>query len=148
MVIESYPRLEDGSPRLEDGSPFPTLYWLTCPVLAKRASALESTGWMQGLNSRLDHDGSLRARLADAIERYRETRDAHERIDDGGSVPGGGPERVKCVHAHLAHELAGGYNPVGALAMAAAGWPDCRAPCFGLTEPHSSAHHSRQKADD
>lgn len=125
MVIRSHPRLDDGSP-------FPTLFWLTCPVLVKRVSSLESTGWMARMNDTLYAEPSLRARLAEAIDAYSEERDRLERIDDRASVPGGGPERVKCVHAHVAHRLAGGHNPVGAAALADAGWPDCREPCFGI----------------
>ncbi|HWL66353.1 MAG TPA: DUF501 domain-containing protein, partial [Actinomycetota bacterium] len=90
MVIESHPVLDDGSP-------FPTLYWLTCPVLSKSVSTLESDGWMAGVNSRLASDGSLRARVAGAIDRYRARRDARAEISDGGSATGGGPDRVKCV---------------------------------------------------
>ena len=132
MAIENHPRLEDGSP-------FPTLYWLTCPVLIKRASKLESTGWMQELTEELGssdelHSPELRIRFAAAIERYLSRRDEHERIEDSGATPGGGPERVKCLHAHLAHQLAGGQNPVGARTLAATGWPDCRLPCLGEEE--------------
>lgn len=123
MVIESHPHLEDGSP-------FPTLYWLTCPVLAKRASGLESTGWMARLGDRLQPASSLVGRLSEAIDRYRHRRDEHAVVDDRGSPPGGGPERVKCVHAHLAHELVDQRNPVGSLALAEVGWPDCRTCCF------------------
>ena len=123
MVVESHPRLDDGSP-------FPTTYWLTCPVLVKRVGSLEAEGWMNEVNERLATDGDARGRLGDAIDRYRERRDEHEVIEDSGSPPGGGPDRVKCAHAHVAHELAGGNNPVGAAALAAAGYPDCVAPCF------------------
>ena len=122
MAIESHPVLEDGSP-------FPTLYWLTCPILTKRASTLESTGAMADVTERLGRDPSLRTRLAAAIDRYRTQRDSHARITDSGGPPGGGPDRVKCLHAHVAHELAGGANPIGALTIAATGWPDCVAPC-------------------
>ena len=117
---------------LEDGSPFPTLYWLTCPILTKRASTLESTGVMADVTERLGRDPSLKARLAAAIDRYRARRDSHARIDDSGGPPGGGPDRVKCLHAHLAHELTHGANPIGALTVAATGWPDCVAPCVPL----------------
>lgn len=125
MVIESHPRLEDGSP-------FPTLYWLTCPVLAKRISSLESSGWMSVANEHLGQEASLRQRLADAIAAYRVRRDQHEFIDDRGSVPGGGPDRIKCVHAHVAHQLVTVGNPIGAAALADTGWPDCREPCFRI----------------
>ena len=124
MVVENHPVLDDGSP-------FPTLFWLTCPLLVKRASKLEGTGRMRELNAVLARSDDLRVRAADALERYRDRRDARARIDDAGSPPGGGPERIKCLHAHLAHELADPPNPVGAVALAQAGWPDCRVACVG-----------------
>ncbi len=125
MVIENHPRLDDGSP-------FPTLYWVTCPVLNKRISRLESSGWMAALNETLARNDELKKRLESTIDRYRRRRDEHEMIVDADAPPGGGPERVKCVHAHVAHELVERGNPVGALALAAVGWPDCRQACFGV----------------
>jgi len=122
MVIESHPRLEDGSP-------FPTLFWLTCPVLLKRVSGLESNGWMAELNERLPRDASLRDRLTEAIRSYEMRRDEHEVIPVS-SPAGGGPDKVKCLHAHVAHALVV-QNPVGALALGGTGWPDCAAPCVG-----------------
>jgi uncharacterized protein len=124
MVIETHPRLEDGSP-------FPTLLWLTCPVLTSRASRLEGEGYMALLNDKLAGDTDGRGRMAEAIGRYRARRDARAPIEDSGSPPGGGPGRIKCLHAHLAHELASPPNPAGASALATAGWPDCRASCVG-----------------
>lgn len=119
----------ENDPRLEDGSPFPTLYWLTCPILVKRVSGLEADGAMADLTERLAEDGALRSRLAEAIDRYRKRRATHGSIEESGGPPGGGPERVKCLHAHAAHEVAGGNNPVGGITIAATGWPDCVAPC-------------------
>ena len=127
MVIESHPRLEDGSP-------FPTLYWLTCPVLMKRVSTLESEGSMNDVTERLERDPALRSRLRDALDRYRARRDSHEVIQVSGGPPGGGPDRVKCLHSHVAHELAGGDNPVGSITLAATTWPDCVAPCVQVAE--------------
>ena len=121
MVIESHPRLEDGAP-------FPTLYWLTCPVLVKRASKLESEGWMEQLNERLRDDDGLKRRLSDALDTYRTARDRHDALEPAPAPPGGGPDRVKCLHAHVAHQLVG-PNPVGALVLSQAGFPDCRLPC-------------------
>lgn len=126
MVIESHPRLDDGSP-------FPTTFWLTCPLLIKRVSRLEAEGWMATVNERLG-SGALRAGLERAIARYRARRDSHEVIEERGAPPGGGPGKVKCVHAHAAHELADPPNPVGALALALTGWPDCRVPCVEASE--------------
>jgi uncharacterized protein len=122
MAIESHPRLDDGTP-------FPTLFWLTCPVLVKRASRLEAAGMMTDFSLRLRTDSSMRERMADALRRYRERRDGHEVVSEAGSPPGGDADRVKCLHAHLAHELADPPSPVGGLTLASAGWPDCRSRC-------------------
>jgi uncharacterized protein len=121
MVIENHPRLAEGAP-------FPTLFWLTCPLLVKRAGHLESVGVMGQLNGQLSSDRSFRRRLVDAMARYKRRRDEREPLGDV-APPGGGPDRVKCLHAHLAHELADPPNPVGAVTLRQAGWPDCVAPC-------------------
>ncbi|MGH2806886.1 MAG: DUF501 domain-containing protein [Actinomycetota bacterium] len=126
MVIENHPRLDDGSP-------FPTLYWLTCPILTKRVSKLEGEGGMETLNEELARDASLVSRLSDAIAASRARRDAHEAIQDSGAPPGGGPERVKCLHAHTAQELVDADNPIGARSLSSAGYPDCRVACYRVT---------------
>lgn len=138
MVIENHPRLADGAP-------FPTLYWLTCPILVKQVSRLESGGYMARLNERLAGDEPLRERFAAAIARLTARRDEHDVIEDAGSPPGGGPERVKCLHSHVATELAQPGHPIGALALAETGWPDCRVPCVpaGTSERGSSRTHPR-----
>jgi hypothetical protein len=122
MVIENHPLLEDGTP-------FPTLYWLTCPMLLKRVSRLEAGGEMKGINQRLDSDPALKRRLTDSIGRLIATRDRHAELTGQSAPPGGGPDKVKCLHAHVAHELADPPNPIGAWALSATGWPDCVAPC-------------------
>jgi hypothetical protein len=122
MVVENHPRLDDGSP-------FPTLFWLTCPLLHRRVSRLEGGGGMAAMTRRLAVDDDLRARLEDSLIRYRARRDDHEVVEDSGAPPGGGPRRVKCLHAHTAHELADPPNPAGAIALAVAGFPDCALPC-------------------
>jgi len=120
MVVETYPRLEDGSP-------FPTLFWLTCPLLVKRASHLEADGFMNVLTQRLATDKAFGSRVHSAADRYVNRR--NELAPTGGAHPGGA-DRVKCLHSHLAHELADAPNPVGAATLARTGWPDCRLPCF------------------
>lgn len=126
------PMAIENQPRLEDGSRFPTLFWLTCPLLVKRASKLESEGWMTSLNDRLATDVALKARLARAVDRYKERRDSYEVFSDSGGPPGGGPDRVKCLHAHVAHQISDPPNPVGSLTLAQTGWPDCVAPCVAV----------------
>jgi hypothetical protein len=46
----------------------------------------------------------------------------------GGVNPAGAPG-VKCLHAHAAHHLAGGDNPVGARVVAAIAPLCCPVPC-------------------
>jgi hypothetical protein len=82
---------------------------------------------MTETTARLGRDSGLRDRFVEALDRYRERRDSLAIIET--TPPGGGPERVKCLHAHLAHELADPPNPVGALTLARTGWPDCIRPC-------------------
>ena len=124
-VIENHPT--------SSGEPFPTLFWLTCPLLVRRASRLEAQGHMRALNLRLGERPELRARLGVALGRYLARRDSLGQISDAGSAPGGGAERVKCLHAHLAHELVDPPNPVGAETLMLCGYPDCREPCVGST---------------
>ena len=87
---------------------------------------------MAVMTARLGSDEDLRDRLESAVKRLVTRRDTHERITDSGGPPGGGPDRVKCLHAHVAHELADPPNPAGAAALAETGWPDCRLPCVAL----------------
>jgi hypothetical protein len=110
------------APRLPDGTPFPTLYYLTHPVLTAAASQLESSGLMKEMTARLATDPDLAAAYRRAHESYLAERDAIEPL--GTTFTGGGmPDRVKCLHVLIAHSLAkgSGVNPLGdeALAMLA-----------------------------
>jgi hypothetical protein len=127
MAIENHPYLEDGTP-------FPTLFWLTCPILVKRASQLEGGGWMATLNEELASDQSLQARLKSALDRLIARREEYAHLVDSGAPPGGGPSRVKCLHSHVAHEISDPPNPVGALTLTSVQWPDCRVPCVAEAE--------------
>lgn len=108
------------APRLPDGTPFPTLYYLTHPVLTAAASRLESSGLMREMTERLQHDPQLADAYRRAHESYLSERDAIESL--GTTFSGGGmPERVKCLHVLIAHSLAKGpgVNPFGDEALAA-----------------------------
>ena len=108
------------APKLPDGTPFPTLYYLTHPVLTAAASRLESTGMMREMTERLGRDPELAAGYRRAHESYLSDRDAIEPL--GTSVSAGGmPDRVKCLHVLIAHSLAKGRgtNPLGDEALAA-----------------------------
>ncbi|KMV21172.1 DUF501 domain-containing protein [Mycobacterium heckeshornense] len=102
------------APKLPDGTPFPTLYYLTHPVLTAATGRLESQGLMRQLTERLRHDPDLAAAYRRAHESYLAERDAIEPL--GTTVSAGGmPDRVKCLHVLVAHSLAKGrgVNPVG-----------------------------------
>jgi uncharacterized protein len=108
------------SPRLADGTPFPTLYYLTHPVLTAAASRLESSGMMREMTARLATDPALAEGYRRAHVAYLAERDAIEPL--GTTFSGGGmPDRVKCLHVLIAHSLAKGpgVNPLGDEALAA-----------------------------
>lgn len=115
-------------PRLEDGEPFPTLWWLTCRAMSAAVSRLESEGWMEEVNRRLASDAIFRRELERSTSRYTEVRDRLEALGVEDH-PGGGPGRVKCLHAHTAHQLATGDNPVGAQVLKALSFEEPREPC-------------------
>jgi hypothetical protein len=107
------------NPRLADGTPFPTLYYLTCSRLCSRIGGLEADGRMREMTERLRSDEELAAAYQRAHEVYLAERDAIEPL--GTQVSAGGmPDRVKCLHVHVAHALAvgPGVNPFGDEALA------------------------------
>lgn len=130
------PAVIETAPRLDDGTPFPTLYYLTCPKAVAAVSRLEAGGVMREMALRLARDADLSAAYSAAHRDYlarreRVAREAGVRpLPPGTQSAGGMPERVKCLHALVAHELAApGVNPFGADALAAIGawWAD--GPC-------------------
>jgi hypothetical protein len=110
------PDVVETTPRLPDGTPFPTLYYLTCPRAVAACSRSESGGAMREMNARLRADPELAQRYRAAHEDYLSRRDAVGRVPEIEGVSAGGlPDRVKCLHALLAHALAvgPGVNPFG-----------------------------------
>src|SRR5215468_11969095 len=129
------PDVVETAPRLADGTPFPTLYYLTCPRAAAAVSTLESAGLMREMTARLA-DAGLRRRYEAAHRDYLTRREKAARVAEVEPLPpgtqsaGGMPERVKCLHALVAHELAaGGVNPFGAEALDAVGAWWLSGPC-------------------
>ena len=120
-------------PRLPDGTPFPTLYYLSLPEATKEASRLEAAGKMTEYQARLDDDEAARALYAAAHESFLHTRELMGVVDEiSGMSAGGMPNRVKCLHALMAHALAvgPGVNPVGDWALADSAWSleECQCP--------------------
>ncbi|HEU5161393.1 MAG TPA: DUF501 domain-containing protein [Streptosporangiaceae bacterium] len=118
------PDVIETAPRLPDGTPFPTLYYLTCPKANSAIGSLEAGGVMRTMTARLAADPALAERYRAADADYRRRRDAAARADGieplpaGTQTAGGMPDRVKCLHALVAHELAvPGVNPFGREAL-------------------------------
>jgi hypothetical protein len=134
------PDVVETAPRLPDGTPFPTLYYLTCPRATAAISGLEADGLMRQMTERLA-DEATRTAYAGAHRDYLARRDAAAEAAGLDSLPkgtqsaGGMPDRVKCLHALAAHELAvPGANPFGREALAAAGEWWSRGPCVTVAK--------------
>jgi hypothetical protein len=130
------PDVVETSPRLADGTPFPTLYYLTCPRAASAVSRLESAGLMREMTERLAEDAELAARYRYAHERYLTRRKQLGDVPEIAGVSAGGmPNRVKCLHVHLAHALAAGpgVNPFGDETLALVGEWWAEGPCVDPT---------------
>ena len=134
------PDVVQTAPRLPDGTPFPTVYYLTCPRAAAAVSGLEAAGRMREMTERLAEE-PLKARYEDAHLHYLASRAAAaelagvEPLPAGTQSAGGMPERVKCLHALVAHELAApGANPFGREALDEIGPWWTRGPCVLVPE--------------
>jgi hypothetical protein len=84
-------------------------------------------------------DQSL-AKASDAADAdYARERDVAIPITFRGPVPMGGVAGtrggVKCLHAHLAHHLAGRANPIGAEVAEMIGQLDCDITCWPAKRP-------------
>jgi uncharacterized protein len=131
------------APILPDGTPFPTLFWLTCPLLQRAVSGLENGEFREHLRHKMKEDPGFMDALRQAEADYAAKREEWAELQGhlevarrcfsgregiGGTISGG----IKCLHAHLAHFLAGGDNPVGAevqLALRGLQDSDCGGDC-------------------
>jgi hypothetical protein len=130
------PDVVETAPRLADGTPFPTLYYLTCPRAVAAMSRLEAAGVMRQMQRRLAEDTTLCEAYQAAHRGYQARRAEAARaagvapLPPGTQSAGGMPDRVKCLHALAAHELAvPGANPLGREAVARAGPWWAAGPC-------------------
>ena len=100
------------APFLDDGTPMPTRYYLVGDELVRAVSRVEAVGGVRQAESQLDP--SL---IADIHRRYERERDAAIDTDHAGPRPSGGVggtrRGVKCLHAHVAHQLAAGDDAIG-----------------------------------
>jgi len=112
------------SPMVEGETPFPTLYWLTCPLLKRDIGRLESSPFRAYIKQRLEKDPYFGQELTAAEDKYKWERDKlaeqlglvslvsglfEGKEGIGGSCASG----LKCFHSHYAQWLVTGTNPVG-----------------------------------
>lgn len=108
---------------------FPTLYWLTCPELRRVIGILETEGWIDRLQRRVESDSTLAEQVVRSHGDYARQRVALVRQEELALVQdqypsqaevlrksgiGGARGRgIKCLHTHLAHFLAEAGPPPG-----------------------------------
>jgi hypothetical protein len=109
------PAVTEQAPYDSAGEPFPTTYYLTCRHLVAAVSRLEASGGIERWSERVVGDEALAQSLARATDEQRAVRRqlAAGRVgrEGGASLDlgiGGSsrPERLKCLHAHVAFALA------------------------------------------
>lgn len=132
------------TPVLPDGTPFPTLYWLTCPLARRRIGRVESGGGVKAADAEIAASPTLQKAMAGAHAAYARARASLLPLGVKGPAGGiagaanpAGMAGVKCLHAHAAHHLAGGENPIGARTVAAIAPLCCPVPCVlgGVPNP-------------
>jgi uncharacterized protein len=109
------PAVTEQEPYDDEGRPFPTTYYLTCPHAVALVARLEAAGGVERWSEAARVDEALRVSLARATEEQRAVRRelaaGRTGRDDGASLELGiggtaAPERLKCLHAHVAFALA------------------------------------------
>jgi hypothetical protein len=129
------PAVTEQAPYDSAGEPFPTTYYLTCRHLVAGVSRLEAAGGIERWSDAIQSDARLAASLSAATEEQRAVRRelAEGRVgrEGGASLElgiGGSarPEKLKCLHAHVAFALARPGYELGEriLAEVQPRWPD------------------------
>lgn len=117
------------------GEPFPTTFYLTCRHLVAAVSRLEAAGGIERWTAAVASDDTLAASLREATEEQRAVRRelaAGQVGQEGGAslelgIGGASrPEKLKCLHAHVAFALARpGYELGDRIVAEIDGtWPD------------------------
>jgi hypothetical protein len=117
------------------GEPFPTTFYLTCRHLVAAVSRLEAAGGIERWTAAVASDEALAASLGEATEEQRAVRRelaAGQVGQEGGAslelgIGGASrPEKLKCLHAHVAFALARpGYELGDRIVAEIDGiWPD------------------------
>ena len=112
----SKPTVVSTKPALPDGEPFPTHFYLTCANLNSMIGTLEASGLMKEYEERLNTDKDFAKQYKKAHLDYLDRRNKYGEVEEIKDISAVGmPDRVKCLHALVAHSLAvgPGINPVG-----------------------------------
>jgi uncharacterized protein len=146
------PAVTEQSPYDDVGEPFPTTYYLTCPQIVAAVSRVEASGGVERWGERVERDPRLGESLRRATEQQRRVRRslAAGRVgaDGGASLELGiagarRPERLKCLHAHVAYALARPGYELGEemLAELEPLWPPrcCTEPLVGASPSRKDA---------
>lgn len=131
------------APYDSSGEPFPTTFYLTCRHLVASVSRLEAAGGIERWSAAASEDAELAASLARATDEQKAVRRelARGRVGhEGGSslelgIGGSSrPEKLKCLHAHVAFALARPGYELGdrIVAELEALWPE---QCCSLEPP-------------
>jgi hypothetical protein len=145
------PAVTEQEPYDTDGRPFPTTYYLTCRHLVAAVARLEAAGGVERWSEEVQADEELRGSLERATTDQRALRrqltTGRTGRDGGASLDLGiggahAPERLKCLHAHVAFALARPGYELGERILAELGplWPEacCTDPgCIGSATPRS-----------
>lgn len=105
------------APFLDDGTPMPTRYYLVGTEHVRAVSRIEAVGGVDAVEAELDDEV-----IAAIHRRYEAERDSAIPAGYTGPRPSGGVggtrRGVKCLHAHVAHELATGDDEIGRWTLA------------------------------
>ena len=105
------------APFLDDGTPMPTRYYLVGPDLVRAVSRIEAAGGVRSAEREINDIEITMTHRAYSAERDAAIPTNHVGPRPSGGV-GGTRRGVKCLHAHVAHLLAGGNDPVGRWTLA------------------------------
>ena len=105
------------APFLDDGTPMPTRYYLVGPDLVRAVSRIEAAGGVRSAEREINDTEITMTHRAYGAERDAAIPTNHDGPRPSGGV-GGTRRGVKCLHAHVAHLLAGGDDAVGRWTLA------------------------------
>jgi hypothetical protein len=156
------PAVTEQDPYDPRGEPFPTTYYLTCRHLVAAVSRLEAVGGVERWRAAAAGDRELAQSLREATHEQRELRRAlaaGRTGNDGGAsldlgIAGASrPERLKCLHAHVAFALARPGYALGEriLAEVEPRWPGtcCSLPDHRYSaRPVSAPEHLRREWEE